>query len=164
MKTTIDFTQDNFTQRRASQAGAGVAYDPESLLTGEEIEQGLDYDAPRAWSTGLYPTANRKLHDAQMGLIPTSEIPYWGQRVYSSPEARQHAAMARACHPPVVDQWTLDYTAWRNNPDRMARFTAEVDPVQVTLALNATRRPQGAYIPQVEALPGFTPLGFTPKG
>jgi hypothetical protein len=33
--------EDNFAQRRASQ---NVAYDPDSLLTGAEVEAGLDYE------------------------------------------------------------------------------------------------------------------------
>lgn len=43
-KNVITHTADNFAERRASQAGAGVSYDPDSLLTGEEMAAGLDYD------------------------------------------------------------------------------------------------------------------------
>ncbi len=65
----IQFEGDNFSQRRASQSGAGVAYDPESLLTGEEIAAGLDYDCPRVWQNHATKQA------AQTGEIPTRLIP-----------------------------------------------------------------------------------------
>ncbi len=43
------FSQDNFANRRTT--GHNL-YDPESLLTGAEIEQGLDYtNSHRVWSS-----------------------------------------------------------------------------------------------------------------
>lgn len=73
--TDLDFSGDNFLQRRASQAGAGVAYDPESHLTGEEIAQGLDYDCPRVW-----PSPQLKAL-AVAGELPLSDIPTIAPRV-----------------------------------------------------------------------------------
>lgn len=42
------FVTDNFTSRRTT---GNNLYDPESLLTGAEIERGLDYSTPRIWSS-----------------------------------------------------------------------------------------------------------------
>jgi hypothetical protein len=64
----ITFDQDNFAARRASQGGAGVAYDPESLLSGEEIEAGLDYGDLRIWPN----EETRQL--AHQGELPTEVI------------------------------------------------------------------------------------------
>lgn len=51
MFTTIHFpdafAQDRFTDRRNGDFGSGNPYDPESLLTGEEISRGLDYSNSR---------------------------------------------------------------------------------------------------------------------
>lgn len=48
------FAEDNFTARRsgAGPSNFGNAYDPESLLTGAEIEAGLGYEHPRDFSHG----------------------------------------------------------------------------------------------------------------
>ena len=43
------FATDTFRERRNSQPGAGVAYDPESLLTGAEEKAGLGYRDKRVW-------------------------------------------------------------------------------------------------------------------
>ena len=43
------FEQDNFLERRNATAAAGVAYDPESLLTGAEEAAGLGYRDKRVW-------------------------------------------------------------------------------------------------------------------
>lgn len=60
---------DNFNERRASQAGAGVAYDPESLCLGSE-----DYNLPR--DRGTAPNHPESLwQKACRGEIPVSEIP-----------------------------------------------------------------------------------------
>lgn len=53
------FEKDRFETRRAN-FGSGNPYDPESLLTGEEMALGLDYDCPREWSSqGVYDRAVR---------------------------------------------------------------------------------------------------------
>lgn len=71
----LEFRKDNFEARRASQRGAGVAYDPESLLTGEEIEAGLDYDCPRVWRFAGHREA------AVWGEIAVGDIPRLAPRV-----------------------------------------------------------------------------------
>lgn len=45
------FQQDNFAARRsgAGESNYGVAYDPESLLTGAEAAAGLTYHDKRVW-------------------------------------------------------------------------------------------------------------------
>ena len=45
------FTQDNFAERRNNSPSAGVAYDPESLLTGDEEAAGLTYRDKRVWQS-----------------------------------------------------------------------------------------------------------------
>lgn len=74
----LTFDTDNFRQRRASQAGAGVAYDPESLITGAEIAQGLDYGDRRQW-----PNEETKQR-AYRGEISIDEILIIAPRVASS--------------------------------------------------------------------------------
>lgn len=74
----MDFAMDNFAVRRASQEGAGVAYDPESLLTGEEIAQGLDYDCPRVWA-GVSGEMDRQ--SAIAGKLSTKDVARLGPRV-----------------------------------------------------------------------------------
>lgn len=75
----ITFTQDNFEARRASQNGAGVAYDPESLLTGDEIARGFDYGDSRSWPN----EETRQL--AHRGFIPVDLIPVIAPRVKRAP-------------------------------------------------------------------------------
>lgn len=41
------FAKDNFAQRRSS----GCLYDPESLITGAEVAEGLEYGDRREWPT-----------------------------------------------------------------------------------------------------------------
>ena len=43
------FATDNFAERRNATESAGVAYDPESLLTGGEEAAGLGYKDRRVW-------------------------------------------------------------------------------------------------------------------
>ncbi len=43
------FQGDTFAERRNATESAGVAYDPESLLTGAEIAAGLGYQDRRQW-------------------------------------------------------------------------------------------------------------------
>jgi hypothetical protein len=43
------FQGDTFAERRNATPSAGVAYDPESLLTGAEIAAGLGYRDRRVW-------------------------------------------------------------------------------------------------------------------
>lgn len=43
------FQGDTFAERRNATPSAGVAYDPESLLTGAEAEAGLTYQDRRLW-------------------------------------------------------------------------------------------------------------------
>jgi hypothetical protein len=43
------FQGDTFAERRNATPSAGVAYDPESLLTGAEIAAGLGYKDRRVW-------------------------------------------------------------------------------------------------------------------
>lgn len=44
---SIDLAGDTFEIRRANGRGAGVPYDPDSLLTGEDVEAGLGYEDAR---------------------------------------------------------------------------------------------------------------------
>ena len=44
------FEKDNFSERRGDILGAGVAYDPESLITGGELIAGFTYqNSSRNW-------------------------------------------------------------------------------------------------------------------
>lgn len=43
------FQGDTFRERRNATISSGVAYDPESLLTGEEEAAGLGYHDKRVW-------------------------------------------------------------------------------------------------------------------
>lgn len=63
------FTGDNFNQRRAACVGAGVAYDPESLISGAELAKGLSYDnSSRNW------ISEEHYHNAVAGKLTTEEI------------------------------------------------------------------------------------------
>jgi hypothetical protein len=66
----ITFDSDNFAQRRASQKGAGVAYDPESLITGEEVAAGLTYHDKRDW----FCLGERNRQAAHQGLITPEDV------------------------------------------------------------------------------------------
>jgi hypothetical protein len=78
---SLSFEQDNFRERRASQAGAGVGYDPESLLTEQERLDGFDYGDLRSWPN----EETRQL--AYAGNIPVDIIPTLAPRVKrSAPE------------------------------------------------------------------------------
>lgn len=60
------FERDNFTSRRTT---GNNMYDPESLLTGAEIEAGLGYGDLRQWP-------NQDTYDlAVHGLLPVDAIP-----------------------------------------------------------------------------------------
>lgn len=74
---TINFDQDNFAQRRASQNGAGVAYDPNSLLTGYEISEGFSYENSfRSFET------HRLKQQAVAGELTTEEVLTVGARCF----------------------------------------------------------------------------------
>lgn len=74
------FDKDLFTARRS---GAGVSnygnpYDPESLITGGEVAQGLTYADKRSWP-------NQAEYDrAVSGEIPTDQLPSIAPRVRST--------------------------------------------------------------------------------
>lgn len=66
------FGQDNFTQRRTT---GNNLYDPESLLTGAEVEAGLGYQDKRMWpSTQVFL-------EAVAGKFPPEMIPGIAPRV-----------------------------------------------------------------------------------
>ena len=70
---TVPQTGDSFTIRRSGN-GAGNPYDPESLLTGAEIAQGLGYGDQRDWpDTETYVRAVN-------GDITPSEVAYVAPR------------------------------------------------------------------------------------
>lgn len=93
----ITFEQDNFLQRRASQRGAGVAYDPESLLTGAEIAAGLGYGDKRVWES---PYAKAMAH---AGLLSTEEVLRFGPRMKAAPLAGSSAEVLVA---PLPGAWS----------------------------------------------------------
>lgn len=63
------FEEDNFNERRASCVGAGVAYDPESLISGAELSVGLDYrNSKRHWRNETHYLA------AVKGWLTTEQI------------------------------------------------------------------------------------------
>lgn len=65
------FAQDVFAARRsgAGPSNYGNPYDPESLITGAEVAQGLTYADKRAWP-------NQETYDAAVsGKIPADQIP-----------------------------------------------------------------------------------------
>ena len=65
------FQSDTFSERRNSTPSAGVAYDPESLLTGAEEAAGLTYHDRRVWpSQALYQLAvEGKLTPSEVAAI-----------------------------------------------------------------------------------------------
>jgi len=65
----VDLEHDTFQERRASQAGAGVNYDPESLCLGSE-----DYTLPRQRGTD-WQDPDSKWQAACRAEIPVSQIP-----------------------------------------------------------------------------------------
>lgn len=68
------FSRDNFTLRRTS--GHNM-YDPESLLTGEEMAQGMTYtNTARDWPD------EETYHKAWAGEIPTPELLKIAPRVW----------------------------------------------------------------------------------
>lgn len=71
------FVRDNFAARRNSGESAGVAYDPESLITGEEESRGLTYLDKRQWPD------EATYRNAVAGRIPVDEIPVIAPRVKS---------------------------------------------------------------------------------
>lgn len=72
---TTYFDSDTFAKRRTNQSGGGVAHDPESLLTGDEIARGLTYRDKRVWPS------QQAYDDAVSGKTPVSEIPRIAPRV-----------------------------------------------------------------------------------
>lgn len=88
---TINFDQDNFRERRASQNGAGVAYDPDSLITGTEVEAGLDYEN----STRSFDTPK---HDkqAKQGKLSTRKVLQFGPRTLKPDHALNTSEHAEA--------------------------------------------------------------------
>lgn len=70
------FYQDTFSLRRASQPGAGVPYDPESLLSGKEAAEGMTYEnSHREWpNEESYEAATR-------GQLTTDEVLAFHPRV-----------------------------------------------------------------------------------
>lgn len=77
------FKQDNFAERRNSSPSAGVAYDPESLLTEGEVRAGLSYGDKRVWpSQELYLKA-------VSGLLSSEQIVAIGPRVKIQPNGNE---------------------------------------------------------------------------
>ena len=52
-KVVSYFNSDNFAALRSATDSAGVAYDPDSLLTEGEVQQGLGYYDPRQYASQL---------------------------------------------------------------------------------------------------------------
>lgn len=82
------FQTDNFLERRSGAPEAyGVHYDPESLLTGGEIEVGLGYKDKRVWP-------DKATYDAAVaGKIPAHLIPSIAPRVKISTAPNQLDAL-----------------------------------------------------------------------
>ncbi len=69
MNTAISFGRDNFAQRRASQSGAGVAYDPNSLCMGFEDPNKTRFRG-KDWKEEQSPW-----QQACRGQMPIAQIP-----------------------------------------------------------------------------------------
>jgi hypothetical protein len=87
---TSYFEQDTFAARRASQLGAGVAFNPESLITGKELADGFTYTNSRR------KYASQEQYNAIIaGEIPASEVPTVAPRVRVIP-AKPRTSTIRA--------------------------------------------------------------------
>jgi hypothetical protein len=76
------FSSDNFAQRRSS----GCLYDPESLITGAEVAEGLEYGDKREWS-------DEHLYALAVGAFPDTGIsPEWIPAI--APRVRRNASGA----------------------------------------------------------------------
>lgn len=74
------FSTDQIALRR-NNSGSGNPYDPESLLTGREIEQGFTYDnSRRSWAS------ESAFKSAMAGNMTTSQVLLYGPRVPVSTE------------------------------------------------------------------------------
>jgi hypothetical protein len=77
----MDFKQDLFEIRRTNQVGAGVPYDPESLISGDEEAQGMTYiNSHREWPN------EESYAMATEGRMTTEEILAFHPRVLNSVE------------------------------------------------------------------------------
>lgn len=102
MRPGIDFpdafVQDTFAARRGGPQGvkdspvlgsevffSGCGYDPESLLTGGEIEAGLGYGDPR-----VFPDAET-YRQCILGNVPVEDIPQVAPRQPRPPQRGFHA-------------------------------------------------------------------------
>ena len=124
------FSQDNFAQRRNNSAAAGNAYDPESLITGAEVEQGLTYtNSRRNWPSEL------SYHATVSGRFNCDQVPILAPRVplpltHGEPRAKRFeqafnpreaswSDIRTACELEPIDksikkQWRYDaYGKWR---------------------------------------------------
>lgn len=82
------FEQDNFRERRNSSPAAGVAYDPESLLTGAEAAAGLTYRDRRQWPS------EEAYQNAVAGKLTPEEIAEIAPRRKKIPELKPlHATL-----------------------------------------------------------------------
>lgn len=70
-----DTAKDGLPSRRANTASSGNAYDPESLITGDEISRGLTYHDKRQWPS------KAALRNAIAGNTPVELIPIIAPRV-----------------------------------------------------------------------------------
>lgn len=74
----IKFDRDNFELRRSNSPACGVPYDPDSLLTGAEVEAGLTYMDKRHWASEVERNA------AVAGAFLPQVIPELAPRVLSA--------------------------------------------------------------------------------
>lgn len=69
MSTPIDFTRDQFALRR-SNVGSGNPYDPNSLITGAEIQRGFTYlNSTRRYISPGFRTSAQLGHESTDAIL-----------------------------------------------------------------------------------------------
>lgn len=90
MAIKMHFDTDNFSERRANSIGAGNAFDPESLITGYEIERGFTFTN----SHRDYP--GQHTYDAIVrGEVPMAIVHLVAPRVLNQPRVEDAAFLVR---------------------------------------------------------------------
>lgn len=82
------FTEDNFRQRRNSDESTGVAYNPESLITGGEVAAGVA-ECPRYWpdeETYKLAAAGKLTSEKVVELGPRIKFDAEGNEIARSPK------------------------------------------------------------------------------
>ena len=112
------FAQDNFIERRNSSPAAGVAYDPDSLLTGAEQAAGLGYRDKREWPS---PEAYQ---DAVAGKLTPDQVAEIAPRRKAIPELKPIHVTLGTPEPafPYPDEVRAELNLYTTGPER-ARVT-----------------------------------------